>query len=262
LGNAEGTLLKREIVGPTCADASEALAIMVAVAIDPGASEGASETPVEPPRAEPPAVEPPRPEAPRSERAASPRPSFAATPPSVGASVSFDLRLETTTAVIDGPLPGFGASMTVELWFPTGPRWMRAWRPSFGLGLRQSLPVQRDLRRGTGELLWTAGDVRLCPHEVELARIVEAALCAEANLGAFRASVEGVPEARRASTAWVDMGGSVWAIVRFSKRFFLSSTVLVAAPLWRHEFVLESGAPVAHSPPLGVLVGLGVGTRM
>lgn len=247
LSNAKRTVSERQIAGPTCADVSDALAVMVAVAIDPPAPDRES------------LVHEPPPGTPREPVR---RPRDAPSPPRVVSNVSIDLRLETTSAVIDGSLPSLGASMKVGLWFETGPTWLRDWKPSFALGARQSLPKGRELRVGSAEFAWSAANLRLCPHEISLANVVDVAACAETNLGVFRAAVEGVVRARGSSVAWIDVGGSLWASVRLSNRFFLSSTVLLSAPLAGRDFALASGAPVVSAPPFGVLGGLGFGATM
>jgi hypothetical protein len=82
------------------------------------------------------------------------------------------------------------------------------------------------------------------------------------NLGVLRASAEGFANARQTSITWLDVGGSMWAAVSLSKSFFLSSTILVTAPLFRRPFVLASGATAASVPAFGLLGGIGIGTRM
>ena len=142
------------------------------------------------------------------------------------------------------------------------PRWLRGWKPSFGLGFRQSLPKERAFTGGSVEFLWLAGNLRACPHELTIGRIVEIAPCAEMNIGVLRSSAEGFANARQASITWLDLGGSVWAAVNLSKDVFLSSTVLVTAPLVRRPFVLTSGPVAASVPAIGLLGGIGIGVRL
>jgi hypothetical protein len=270
ISNEAGPLAERQLVGPTCAGVARAMAIMVGVAIDlrtdrpPDTKPSAVERPVKPDaggrpeeaadrRREEPRAEPPRVDRSRS-RTARPR--------SPGPALAFDFRVESTSAVIGGALPGFGASLKLILSPTEEPRWLRGWKPSFGLGFRQSLPKERPLGGGSVEFLWLAGNFRACPHELTIARIVEVAPCAETNLGTLRSSAEGFANARQASITWLDLGGSVWAAVHLSKDVFLSSTVLVTAPLFRRPFVLTKGPVAASVPPVGLLGGIGIGVRL
>ncbi|MBX3260438.1 MAG: hypothetical protein KF782_12160 [Labilithrix sp.] len=267
VANEAGPLAERHLVGPTCAGVARAMAIMVGVAIDLRAAGTndtkpiAGERPEEPRadgRTEEAPADRPRDEAPRVGRKRSPT----GRPPSSGPAIALDVRLESTSAVIRGALPGVGASMRLILPAPEEPGWMRGWKPSFALGLRQSLPKERALSGGSVDFLWLAGNFRACPHELTIARIVEVAPCAEMNLGILRSSAQGFARARQASITWLDLGGSVWAAVYLSQKVFLSSTVLVTAPLFRRPFVLTSGTVAASVPAVGLLGGIGVGVRL
>lgn len=164
VANATGTITEREIAGPSCEAVSQALAIMVAVAIDPhrdATTEHADPTapatsdagaPVEPPSSRAPGApahaphEPPAPG--RSTTAGKRREALR---------WSLDLRAELTSAVVSGPLPLIAASVELEPSFATRPGWPRWWRPSVGIGVRQSFSKQQSLRGGTVSFLWTTG---------------------------------------------------------------------------------------------------------
>ena len=257
-----GATSEREIAGPSCMEVSEALAVMVAVAIDPRAGDAAdaSEDALEEGAAAP---APTRPPATAPLRARRPERAPRATPArDKGPRVAFDLRAETTSAVIRGGLPGVGASLRLDPSAPAVQRGVHVSEPSLALGVRQSLPKERTLRGGSVGLSWTAGHLRLCPFRVVIGAVAEVSPCAEANIGVLRASARGFAEARDLSTFWFDLGGSLWAAVSLSDRVFLSSTVLFTMPLFRQPFALASGAPVATVPPFGVLAGFGLGMKM
>ncbi|MDF2693934.1 MAG: hypothetical protein K0S65_2317 [Labilithrix sp.] len=269
--NAGSSVSRRDIAGPNCTEVSEALAVMVAVLLDPRAGVSSERTFTEsPPASETQADEPPPPpETTTRPEASSPSPVMKqepAPPPPRRAretvSVTFDLRFETTSAVVRGSLPGLGASFALAVPSTEGPRWLRALKPSIGIGIRQSLPKERALPRGNVELLWTAAGVRLCPLSFALGTAVELSPCGEMNVGVLRASASGLADARSVATNWLDVGGAIWASVALSKTFFLSSTVLVTMPFNRQPFITDSGMPVASVPPLGVLGGVGVGAKM
>ena len=280
--SAGGDVTERAIGGPTCAEVAEALAVMVAVAIDPRAGSGSSdadssgsgsgssdaessdtdssgaaadERAPRPQGEETAAPRARRPPSRRSERPAAPlaagRPRFAV-----------DARAETTSAVLRGALPGIGASLTVEPPASSPRRGIHLADPSIAAGIRQSFTMDRSLRGGSVGFSWTAGHLRLCPLRIVIDARVEVSPCAEANAGSLRASARGFVEARGTSTFWLDLGASLFLTVSLTEKLFLSSTLLVAMPLFRQPFALASGAPVASVPPLGVLGGLGFGFRM
>jgi hypothetical protein len=249
----DGAVTERTIHGPTCADVSEALAVMVAVAIDPAAGsaeareEVVEKSPSAPDEVRPVPITPPQ----RMDKPPGPaRPRF-----------SFDLRLETTSAVLRGALPGVGASITLDP-MPSPRRGTPVFDPSIAVGVRQSLLLERALQNGSAEFSWTAGQLRLCPFRIVLENVVEASPCVESNVGVLRASARGFADARGTSTPWLDVGGSLLTTVSLSETLFLSSTVVVAMPFYRQPFALASGATVASVPPLGVLGGLGLGLRL
>ncbi len=267
-----GALAMREIKGPSCMDVTEALAVMVAVAIDPRV--GMADAPsAEPPEAKdqgprphatgtPPEAAPgqTRPEPPPTRPEPPPR-RFRPSPPRDGLHFALDLRGEVTSAVLGDALPGIGASIRLDPGATAKRRGVHLSHPSLAVGVRRSFPDQRKLRGGSVELSWTAGHVRLCPFRVAFEAVAEISPCAEANIGALHAQGRGFAEARGTSTFWLDVGGSVWAAAAVSESVFLSATALVTTPLFRQPFALASGTSVASVPPLGVLGGLGVGLK-
>ena len=270
--SVDGAVTERKIEGPTCAEVSEAVAVMVAVAIDPRADTAGDKSEDAPttelghagePRAGAGTAGPPR-TPPRSSppERTSPRKVARDSHPNDGPRVSFDLRAETTSAVIRGGLPGIGASITVDPWAPARRSGLHVSEPSLAAGIRQSLPKERSLRGGSAELSWTTGHLRICPLRIVIESLAEVSPCAEANIGVLGASARGFAEARNVSTFWFDIGASVWTTVSLSERIFLSSTASWTMPLFRQPFALASGAPVASVPPLGLLGGLGLGLRI
>lgn len=250
-----GAISEREILGPTCVEVSRALAVIVAVTIDP-ASGTAGAMKSSPPSAEVRVPSRPALRAPRERAPASHGPRASEDP-----RLSFDARVETTSVVVRGALPGIGISAQLDLPEVRPFDFLRL-EPTFGLGLRQSLPKERSFPGGSVELLWTAGHARICPLRLSPVTAVRLSPCAEANIGAVRAGADGFVVARRLSTFWLDAGASVWATVDLSTRLFLSSTVLLTVPFIRQPIVLASGTSVATVPPLGVVGGLGLGVKL
>lgn len=279
VANSSGTLSERKIVGPTCPGVARALAIMVGVAIEPPREQPSAKA--VPEATSPESVSPEKaslaePEAGPSVATLDPRaePSVSASPSPPRSpdgevelqvrfdALAFDVRFESSSAVIGGALPGVGASVSFAFAVTGGPHWLRGLRPSVGLGVRQSFPRERALHGGSVDFLWTAGNVRACPHTFDVARIVDFTPCAEMNAGVLRATAEGYADAQQTSIAWLDVGGSMSVAVNVSRHVFLSSTVLVTGPLLRRPFVLGSGTTAAQVPSVGVLGGLGIGARL
>ncbi len=255
---ANGAISEREITGPNCATVTEALAIMVAVAIDPRAAAPSDEHQIQPEDDARTMTPQPMPSA----RVPRPVPSKEAPASTWRPLAAVDVRAEATSAVVRGPLLALAVSMKLELSEATGPTWLRALRPSVAIGVRQSAPKEHALRGGSVEFLWSTGHLRVCPFRITLGAVAEVSPCGEANVGRLGAAAEGYAGARTISSLWLDIGGSVWGTVNVSSRFFLSSTVLVTAPITREEFVLASGASVSGAPALGILAGMGVGVRL
>ncbi|MDB5216108.1 MAG: hypothetical protein JWO86_4035 [Myxococcaceae bacterium] len=265
--NTSGITSERQFVGPSCEAVSRALAIMVAVAIDPHAlSEGqpAPTTPEAPPPepAPPPEVSPVlAPPAPPTLVAPPPPPP----PPSEPRSrvrLSSEVHVDVTSAVIDAALPVLGVSVAIEP--PLGrSRFIPSWlRPSVAMGLRQSLPTEVMLQGGSVEFLWTAGNLRLCPFRFSVRDdLLDVALCGETDVGSLRARAQGWTQTGQSSTPWFDAGGSVYAAFSLTKALFLSANVEVIAPFTRRPFALSNGAVISMAPAVGLLGGVGVGLR-
>jgi len=263
LTGTSGKRSEREVVGPSCEAVSQALAIMVAVAIDPHAFSAVSPEPLPqlpPPERPPPAPSPPTPRPEVGGVVAPPAPSLAPAPasePSV--QWSSDVRSELTNAVIAAALPGLGISVEIEpsLGKDAVPSWFK---PALAVGFRQSLATEVGARVGSVEFLWRAGNVRLCPLRFSFHdRLVDISLCVETNIGRLNARAEGFRQTGPSAIPWVDVGGSTWMAVRLTKHAFLSTTVDVIAPQSRRRFELSDGALVSRAPAVGVLGGLGLG---
>ena len=245
---ASGDVSERELVAPSCEELASALAIMVAIAIDPeddptaATSRRADVVPAPGP------VVAPRAEAPR------PRPP----PTSSRPLVAFELRAEVTSAVISSALPVAAVTIALEP-APKRRPWL-AWRPLVALGFRQSLPIEIAQGSGSFEFVWSAANLRACPVVFTTpSERIEVAPCVETSVGTLHAQGSGVAESRDASVLWADVGLSAAARVRVGGRFFVSGTFLATAPLVRRPFELTSGARISLAPPVGILGGAGAG---
>ena len=265
--NTSGITSERQFVGPSCEAVSRALAVMVAVAIDPHAlsqGEPASPTPEAPPPepSPPPEVTPVlEPPPPPLVAPPTPPPPPPTEPPS-SIRLSSEVHLDVTSAVIDAALPVLGVSVEIEPSLARS-RFIPSWfRPSVALGLRESLPTDVMLQGGSVEFLWTAGNLRLCPFRFSVRDdLLDIALCAETDLGSLRARAQGWKQIGQSSTPWFDAGGSAYAALSLTKALFLSTNVEVIAPFTRRPFGLSNGAVISMAPAVGLLGGVGVGLR-
>ena len=272
----------RTIVAPDCATVARGMAVVVAVAIDPAAilagSGGPAERPLTDERAEeelsaqateatpadqrrslstPTSSAPPREPSPSSRRPVGPRKS--------AARFAIEGRLEVTSAVVDGLLPGALASIEVDPLAPAGssaplrlPRWLR---PTLALGIRQS--ISRKLERSTvaTSFLWTAGVVRLCPVRLGVNDKLDVTPCVEGDVGVLTAEARGSADARRTSTFWLDLGVSVRVTWTISAAFYAGAGIGLVGPLSRNRFELGTGELISRAPPVGGTLGGGLGWR-
>lgn len=262
----DGEATERTLSAPNCDALAEALAIMVAVAIDPSALTAHETEPSPAPTEEAPReteslpllVTTPPTEAARNEM---PKPIVGEPHPSVRLRMSAALRGAVTSTVIDTALPVGELAIAIEGSFERLPAWVR---PSLSVGLRRSLPTDVSLRGGTIEFLWTAANVRLCPLGSSTMRgAVDLALCAEADIGVLDAEARGYDDSRKSSLFWLDWGASARGALSLGTRAFVDVSVAMLAPSAhsRRPFELASGALVSRAPVVGVLAGAGVGLR-
>lgn len=285
----DGAASAREIVGPDCAAVARALAVIVALAIDPDANvaepapeeapapeDAPAEAAIEPaPEAAPPDAAPapeearalpasdlpqPAPAPGADERADGPPPAPSPRDP-LRLSFALEARAELTSAVVFGALPVVGAALETRAHLGrTLPSWLS---PSLAVGVRQSLP--RELRAGAGvsAFSWTAATIRLCPLRLSaLASRLEVAPCAEIDVGVLEATARRIPDAKRTSNAWFDRGASLRASYQLSPSWGVGAGLLVTAPVTRNRFALASGELVSQAPAVGTTFGVFLELRL
>lgn len=258
---SDGRSSTREIGGPECDGVARAMAIIMAVAIDPHALAGgaaseeptAEEPPTPPSDAPPPsevivATEPPRPDRPSPKPASRP-------PPKRKSPMQFGVEagLELTSAVTGTAMPV--ASVGVEMRFDLGkslPKWLV---PSVAIGVRQSWPMETHVGEGSSESLWSAGALRLCPARFVVGRF-ELAPCAEVDVGVLVVEARGIVDARRTAAVWVDRGGSLRATFHLGERWAIGAGAGISAPITRNRYTLANGDFVSQAPAVGVTGGV------
>ncbi len=262
----------REIIGPDCEAVSRALAIALAVVIDPqadlsgGATDDAAENAPDhsapPSAADPSSAAPPAQPPPLAARESS-------RPPLSGSPTASRLRLEAiiglTTAVVDGVLPVIGANVELDPFARRRephdrressralPRWLS---PSVALGFRQGLPRELERSGMTSQFLWTAGTLQLCPVRWSaFADRLELTPCFESNAGVLIASARGSRDSRSSTKPWLDLGGMAKVTWLIHRAWFVGGAFSVVAPVTRYRFELSTQAPVSQAPALGLAFG-------
>lgn len=263
-----GEVATREIVGPDCDVVARGMAVAMAVAIDPQALFASDALPQPSAGADGDAGS-----TPTSELAAPPRvrkrPSPRAEPPPSAPHWAVEARAEMTSAVVTGWMPVFGIALELDplaarVKRPSWPlpRWFR---PSFALGVRQSLPKDVTEDSIATTFVWTAGMLRVCPFRFDafgaLGDRLEVLPCFEGDVGSLHAGASGSQDARSTTKPWVDVGGSAQIRWQIAGPWFVGSSAMLVAPISRNRFELATGALVSRAPGIGVSLGLTGGAR-
>jgi len=267
LREADGTTVGREVTGDSCEDVALALAITVALAIDPRATVGVGEespSPVvvqvtdappapndssSPPRGEPKVgTVPDRPVKPAARAdVASPRMNLA-----VGA------RVEGTTAV-SGLLAVIDAFFEIEAeraierlpWF----------RPVVRVGLRQSFTRTASVGDARVDIGWTAGQIEACPSRLVFASQLSVEGCLGANVGELTALARDIPGAERTRRLWFDYGGLLALRWQAHPNLFAELAGASWVPRTRDRLRVAPDGLVSRAPEVGFSAGVGIGWR-
>ncbi len=253
-GTTVGRLEVREPVGPpqkrmvssvTCAEVAKALALVVALILDPDAETAADPEP-SPTEDEPaPTLEPlPLPNdakatLPRRPRRERPPPGAVAPPHPVFLSVGGDLGV--TSAI--GPTLAPGAGAFVDVAFAPRSHRKITFSPSFRLGPAFAM-TSSDLPVGSHRYWWAGAAARVCPIQLSLGRGARLAPCGGVQVGAYHGSTRDVPNGASSTDLWVAptagaavewsltssvglelQGGAVFPLIR--TRFFLAPDITI-----------------------------------
>jgi hypothetical protein len=267
LRELNGTTVGREVTGDSCEDVALALAITVALAIDPRATVGVGEEPPSPVRVEvtdaPPAandssspprgeskvnVVPDRPVKPASRAdVASPRVKLA-----VGGRVEGTTAVSGLLAVIDAFVE-IEAERTIERlsWF----------RPVLRVGLRQSFRRTASVGEARVDIDWTAGQIEACPSRLVFASRLSAEACLGANVGELSATARDIPGAERTRRLWLDYGGLLALRWQAHPNFFAELAGASWVPQTRDRLRVAPDGLVSRAPAVGFSAGVGIGWR-
>lgn len=277
LGDGGPPSTARRIVGPDCDAVARALAIALAVMIDPAAditgSGAANEEDDSPSEAipakgvvdEPPAAPPaPREPPPQPQEPAHAERPARHVPPAEHPLLGFEASVGLTSAVVDGLTTVVGAAVELEpLARFTGtsslPRWFR---PAIALGARQSLPKAIERAGLTSDFTWTVGTVRLCPVRAEaFDGHLELSPCFEMNAGTLRAEAKGSRDARTNEKPWLDMAAVGRVTWHVHGPWYVGGTFALVAPITRYRFELSTEISISQAPSTGITFGPWAGVR-
>jgi hypothetical protein len=212
-----GQIGRRSLESPSCQAAADAVALIIALSIDPEAA------------------------------AASAQASMAAPPPAPQAAVSRDRRLQILASVHSqgrvGTLPGMdvGVGLGVGL---AGGRWRAELRWAYGLRRDQvaSLPSG-----AAGRFNLATGSLTGC---IDVGRIKLAfGPCAVAEAGRVSATGYGATAGFSRDVMWLALGGGVFSSLMVSKHLRTSVEVDALASLYRPNYVFDEIPGVVFKAP-------------
>lgn len=257
-----GHAAERELRAARCDEVVEALALVVAILIDPNADTRPIGVTVAPPTAAVAPARVPAPAAPPAKRVAprvvsrpAPKPPPSAVRPSApwyrfiaGAHLAAEGAVAPELTL--GPRVFFGADLQRDLRWPSS------------LRLSGARLLGRTLRdgEGTASLVLDVGRAEVC-----FLRLAEGRLALEpcAGFGAGVVRVEGEhPLGGSDHTLfWADVGGVVRASVGFLGWFVGEAEIGVDVPLVQYRYAFQGQAPLFQSARVGMHLGLGLGVR-
>lgn len=236
----DGGEQKRSVRSRTCREVAKALALVVALVLDPDASTS-EPPPVEPPHEPPPpppAPPPPPPARPRRPPPPPPRPLR--TTPAWHASAGGELG--ATGGIGPDIAPVAGAFVDLSLHTTS------LLAPSFRLGLDVAA-TGNDLPVGSQSYVWIAATARVCPLHVVLPLRLRLGPCAGLQVGLHRGTTTDVVNPTAHSDLWLapTAGGSLELAATTKITVELQGGALF--PLRRTRFFLAPNTTIYDVPP-------------
>jgi hypothetical protein len=227
---ADGTESIRTLEAPSCAEVADALALVVALAIDPHAS---TEIPAAP------SPEPTKPPPPP--------------PPERGASWRFEGGLAGFVASGFAPEWLLGAQVSAGARLESTEFWAPVMRAGFGYVAEQSFAVTG----GRASFGWVGGVLELCPVGIHPSSALSWLLCGRGELGSLRASGSNTVHPRSSNRTWEAAGPGTLLRFVFVRPLALEASASLLFPWARDRFLM--GPVVVHEVPVAVgRAGLGL----
>jgi len=238
--NPDGAASERTVVGASCANVIAALALIVALAIDPEASL----VPV--PQAPPAASRTPEP-APAAQlrRASAPHPA----PPRTRWRWGFGAQTSVRSAVAPEALFAFGAYATIEA---------RTGVPSARLSVQHAAQTVR-ITGGGGKIAWTDAHLDACPWGLRLVDAAALVPCVGVDGGVLRVSGVSTPNPDTFTHPWIALGTLLRLRMRSLNWLAVDAELGVGFPLVRNRYFLRPSTTVHDVPFVDVHAGLSLG---
>lgn len=246
---------KRVVEGASCEEVMHALALVVALTLDPEG--GGTERPDEPPAVEGPPASTPLAPAPAAEQPARPR------TPSQGSSESeVTLGIGAHAAAHQGVAPDtiFTVPVFVELGVrrESTPSLRARFAPAIRLGFVRGSGERAFSGVGRASFTWTAGEVDLCPLAAEVARF-SLVPCARMELGALTGEGAQIAPARSQTALWAALALPVRLRAALTRWLFVEAEAAPRLPLQRERFVFQPDFTVFRAPSVAWTAGAGAG---
>jgi len=245
--DADGVPTIRTLVGTSCRDVVDALAVVAAMGSE---STRPPATPSPPPER---SGEPPLVQAPREANAPA---VVNASRSSMSAEVALGLHGGLLTGATPSAAPRGEVVVSLGAWRRESTDLVRFWpRARLSLGIAGS---SASIERIATRFSLLAGGLDACPLRIGGARF-DVSPCARAELGTLSAEPRGFEGARTRETRWIAIGGVAVVTARIRPPLFIDATFGFVAPLQRDRFYFEPSTTVQQVGAVSVVCGVGVG---
>ncbi len=237
---------QRRLTGGSCAEVTDGLALVTALAFDPNATVEPVVAPAAPEPAVPRVIVSPE-RAPREAPIAGVPAREARWRGAVLASIG-PLALGTSSAVV-----GYGIAGDLE-------RDRSGLAPSFRLALTHAEGSVGSFGPGA-DLAWTTGRASVCPLRADLASTVSLRPCAGLDLGVLVSTPVNLDRGASVTRAWVNplLSGRIrWLVFPV---LFVEGEAGIATPLVRDELAADPSITLYRAPGVIPLASLSVGVR-
>ncbi len=232
-----GETTTREVSGQSCEQIVDALAFVVALALDPTAS---AERPTSP------SVSPTPPDA----------PAAPAAPSTPGAR----WRLSAAAhAGMTGAFPA-GLQISVPVFVEVArepPATLRRWSPALRLGFERGFGASVQVPVGVARFTWNVGRLDLCAG-LSVTPTLSLGPCLGVDAGALEGAGT-IAHPRNASSFWIALGGLARGRWQVRSPLFLEMDVGAVFPLVRDTFVFDPQTFLYKAPATGARVSGGLG---
>jgi hypothetical protein len=240
----DGSSAIREVKAATCEQVSAALALVVAVAIDPQALIEAATPKSEP--VPPPPVPPSAP--PETARPAAP------TRIDRTARVAMGVRWDEVSGVTPLLRPVLRPFLEI-----VGDR-PGVFVPGFRISFAWTHNAHVATASGAADFSWYVGRVEACP--LRLGSVATSLTwCATFDAGALRVAGQDAPVNTARARPWVSSGLSARGSARLWRWVFAELEAGAAAPWFKDRWLFADGSALYAAPPVSVWVGAGLGCR-